>query len=217
MNFQNCPYCLHKKLYTLKNNYLKCKGCNRKFSPNKIQTDIQIIHYFCNNKNALETSKILKINYRTVHNRYKLFRKLCASYLENIYLNDVQEKNTYEEYYYFTQRCKNKKTKSIYDAINIIGFYSNNKVYTLLMPPLPKPLEETEDKSFEKYLHWHKIYSADKNCVELKNFWAFLEVHLKKYKGITATNFFYYLKECEYKFNFTFEKQVKILQEIYLI
>lgn len=217
MNFDNCPKCGCKKLYKLKNNYLKCKECNKKFSPQKYQLDFKIIDFFCNDYNVLETSQILNLNYRTVQNRYVLIRKLCASYLDDLYQNSVQEKSSYEEHYFFTQKDKKKKRKSIYDAINIIGFYSNNRVFTLLMSPLPKPINEQEDKSFEKYLQWHKIYSQENQTSVLKNFWIFLDESMKKYNGINPNNFFHYLKECEFKFNFSTHEQKSILENFFLV
>ena len=177
--------------------------------------DLNIIEYFCDNYHALDTSKELKINYRSVQNRYKIFRQLCVSYLEEIYQNSIQEHNSYEEHYYFTQRDKLKKTKTIYDAVNIIGFYSNGNVYTLLMPPLQKPMQTTEDINFEKYLQWHKLYSHEGYTSPLKEFWAFLDEEMKKYKGISKQNFFYYLKECEFKYNFSTQEQKEILKELY--
>lgn len=215
MNLTSCPFCKCVTLYLLKNDYFKCKACHKKFSPKKIQTDLAVIEYFCNDFHALQSSKDLKLNYRSVQNRYKLFRQLCVIYLEDIYQNSIQEHNAYEEYYYFTQRDKLKKSKSIYDAINIIGFYSNGKVYTLLMPPLPKLNQNTEDKSFEKYLQWHKLYLHDGYTSPLTEFWSFLDEKMKKYKGVSKQNFFYYLKECEFKYNFSKQQQKEILKEIY--
>jgi len=217
MKFNNCPFCHCPKLYTLKNSYLKCKECHRKFSPKKLELDLKIIDFFCDDYNALETSKVLKLNYRTVQNRFTLFRKLCTTYLDNLYQNSIVEKSSYEEHYFFTQKDKIKKSKSIYNAINIIGFYSNDIVFTLLMPPLPKPNDEFEDKSFEKYLKWHKIYSAENQTSVLREFWLFLDDSLKRYKGINPVNFIYYLKECEFKFNFSKNRQNAILKELFLL
>lgn len=216
MDLNECPKCKCKKLYLLKNDYLKCKNCHKKFSQIKIKNDLLIMNYFCNNYNALDVSNIMGLNYRSIQNRYSTFRLLCANYLEGLYQNSIQEHSSYEEYYYFTKRDKLKKRKTIYDAINIIGFYSNNRVYTLLMPNLPKPTNTPEDKSFEKYLHWHKLYSHEGYVSPLKEFWSFFENQMTKYRGVSKENFFYYLKESEFKYNFSKIEQENILKEIYL-
>lgn len=214
MEITHCPYCKSKRLYELKDDYKKCSSCHKKFSPRKIRTDYTIIEFFCNNISANKCAKALNINYRTVQNRYTLFRKLIANFLENEHYASIQDNSSYEEFYYFTDREKRKKKKSLYDAVNILGFYSNRKIFTLLMPKLPKYNTEEDNKIFERYLKWHKIYSANSYATPLNVFWKYLEENLKKYKGINEENFFYYLKECEFKFNYLHNKQIEILKEI---
>lgn len=215
MDIISCPYCKSKRLYNLQNNYKKCSYCTRKFSIKKIQTDYTIIDFFCNNINANKCAKILNINYRTVQNRYLIFRKLIATYLENEHYNSILDNSSYEEFYYFTSKEKKKKNKSLYNAINIIGFYSNRKIFTLLMPKLPEYNNQEDNQTFEKYLRWHKIYSQYSYSTPLNIFWKYLEENLKKYKGVNEKNFFLYLKECEFKFNYLQNKQIEILKEIY--
>mgnify|MGYP000135583775 CR=1 FL=1 len=215
MNIYKCPYCDYTKLYDLKNNYKKCASCKTKFSTNKVQTDIFCIEYFSNNINANKTSQILDLNYRTVQNRYTLFRKLIASFLDEEYNNSIKDNSSYEEYYYFPTTIQNKKKRSLFDATNIIGFYSNKKIYTLLMPKLPKYSSQTNTKDYEYYLKWHKLYSKNSYQTPLSIFWKYLEENLKKYKGVDEKNFFYYLKECEFKFNYLHNMQIEILKNLY--
>lgn len=210
----NCPKCEHPHLYDLKNNYKKCAKCYYKFSYTRYEQDFQIIKLFCSNKTALESSKVLNINYRTVSNKYMLFRKLIANHLQELYYQQPQDNSSYEEYYYFTQRQKEKKIKSLYEAINIIGFYANRKVFTLLMPPLTS-VHPDESESFERYLSWHKLQSQDAHKTPLKVFFLFCEQNLKKYKGINSKNFFYYLKECEFKYNYLINEQIELLCKLY--
>ncbi len=215
MEINKCPFCNAKRLYELKNNYKKCSSCYKKFSSKKIETDYIIISFFCNNISANKCAKILNLNYRTVQNRYILFRKLISIYLEKEYYSSVLDNSSYEEFYYFSQKEKNKKKKSLYNAINILGFYSNRKIFTLLMPQLPNYEKQEDSHTFEKYLKWHKINSQDSYKTPLSVFWKYLEENLKKYKGVNEKNFFYYLKECEFKFNYLQNKQIEILKEIF--
>lgn len=217
MEIKQCPYCKNKQLYTLKNGYKKCSSCYKKFSLKKLETDYTIIEFFCNNISANKCAKVLGLNYRTVQSRYVLFRKLISNYLEQEHYNSTQNQSSYEEFYYFTSREKQKKNKSLYDAINIIGFYSNKKIFTLLMPKLPQYNNEKDSKAYERYLKWHKIYSVDSKNTPLSIFWKYLEENLKKYKGVDETNFFYYLKECEFKFNYLHNKQIEILKNIFFL
>lgn len=215
MEIKQCPFCGSKRLYILKDNYKKCSYCSKKFSLKKVQKDFTIIEFFCNNISAHRCAKILNLNYRTVQNRYMLFRKLIANFLEEEHYNEVLDNSSYEEFYYFNEKEKKNKKKSLYDAVNILGFYSNRKIFTLLMPKLPRHDTSKGDKEFEQYLKWHKLYSHYSYATPLSVFWKYLEENLKKYKGINEKNFFYYLKECEFKFNFLQNRQIEILKDLY--
>ena len=61
-----CQNCNNTNFYILANDYIKCKKCAKKYSLKKLQKDDLIIIQFCENKNALEVSKELQINYITV-------------------------------------------------------------------------------------------------------------------------------------------------------
>ena len=211
----NCPKCQHSQLYTVQLHYKKCAKCHYKFSLKRYEQDLAIIKLFCSNKTAQEAAKALQINYRTVSKKYILFRRLIAQYLQEQYDTKAQDNSSYEEYYYFTQRQKNKRKKSLYEAINIIGFYSNKKVFTLLMPPLIRQEKEQSNENFERYLTWHKLQSQNAYKTPLKVFFAFCEQNLKKYKGVQKENFFYYLKECEFKYNYLLNEQIEILKQVY--
>ncbi len=85
------------------------------------------------------------------------------------------------------------------------------------MPPLVKSSLYEQDKKIEKYLSWHKLQSENAYKTPLNIFWAYLEQNLKKYKGINPNHFFYYLKECEFKYNFVLNQQIEILKKLYFI
>ncbi|MFV7790646.1 hypothetical protein ACNSOP_08820 [Aliarcobacter lanthieri] len=211
--FMICPNCEHKEFYTLANNYIKCKKCTKKLSLKKIAKEKFIIEKFCEDKNALQTAKELDLNYKTVKDRFDFFRKKIAIFLEDIYHSSIKDNTEYEEFYYIKNREKKKKRKSLSEAINIIGFYSNQRVYTLLMPKIGNRAFDIED-GFIQYLNWYKIHSQNAHQTKLNEFWKFLESNLRKYKGIDEDNFFYYLKEYEFKFNYIKSEQIEILNSI---
>ena len=208
-----CQNCNNTTFYTLANDYIKCKTCAKKYSLKKLQKDNLIIIQFCENKNALQVSKELEVNYKTIKDRFDIFRKKIALYLENAYNNSIHDYNEYEEFYYIKEREKKKKKKSLSESINIMGFYSNKKVYTLLMPKIGRRAFDIED-GFIQYLNWNKIHSLNSHQTNLNIFWKFLEDNLKKYKGFEEDNFFYYLKESEFKFNYTKDEQIEILRNL---
>lgn len=208
-----CQNCKNNSFYTLANDYIKCKKCAKKYSLKKLKKDLDIINGFWENLTALELSNNLKLNYKTVKNRYDEIRAKLSQFLEDEYNSMPKDYSEYEEYYYFTKKQKLNNVKSLYEAINIIGFYSNEKVYTLLMPNL-KHRRESLNNGYEEYLNWHKIYSRESYKTKLYDFWKYIEENLKKYKGIEYENFFFYLKECEFRFNYSKEKQLEILKNL---
>ena len=127
-----CKNCNNQTFYTLQNGYIKCKKCAKKYSVKKLQKDEAIVKAFCENQNALETSKELKTNYRTIKDRFDEYRHKIALYLEDEYNSSIKDYSEYEEFYYFKQRDKNKKKKNLYEAINIMGNNSRNNFFIFL-------------------------------------------------------------------------------------
>ena len=208
-----CKNCKNDSFYQLQNEYIKCKICAKKYSLKKLKTDENIIIGFWQDKTALELSKELNLNYKTIKSRFDEIRYKLSKFLEEEYYSMPKDYSEYEEFYYFSQKQKLQNIKSLYEAINIIGFYSNEKIYTLLMPNL-KHRRESKNEGFEEYLNWHKIYSQNSYKTKLYDFWKFLEENLKKYNGVSYESFFYYLKECEFKFNFEKNLQLTILKNL---
>ena len=216
-----CIFCGNEKLYRLKSGQLKCSSCGRKFSPQKIQRDLKAIECFCKNLTVAQASKLLELNYTTVKKRYEKIRELIAQFLEQEYQNTKVIE--YDEYIYL-QRSKKKTKENIFDAQDFLTFHYDNKVYNLLMPNLNRykdqfladGAEEIYFKEFSKFMMFNKISKIQKKQNIITQFWEFFEDFILKYKGVDRKNFFYYLKEAEFKFNYTQEEQRDILQRLKL-
>ncbi|WP_324170845.1 transposase [Sulfurimonas sp.] len=216
----NCIYCDNKKLYHLKSGQVKCSRCKKKFSLNKIKKDLALIEAFCEDLTANETAHRTNLNYVTITNRFKLFRVLIANYLEDKY----RDKNVieYDEYTYLPQSKKRVK-ENIFDAHNFITFHFEDQVFNLLMPSLhvykkqflDDAAEEAYFKEFSKYMMLNKISKTQKRENIITKFWLYFEDSILKYKGIENKNFFIYLKEIEFKFNYKKTKQKEILKALY--
>lgn len=212
----DCIYCNNKKLYILKTGQLKCSACKKKFSPGKVQKELGIIRCFCDDRTANQTAKELSINYVTVQKRYELFRSLIANFLEDVYKD--KSVTEYDEYIYLPQ-SKKKRKENIFDAQNFLTFHYDDKIYNLLMPNLKQYKNQFEDdganeiyfKEFSKFIMMNKISKTQKKENIITRFWLYFEESILKYKGISDENFFSYLKEIEFKFNYDKEKQKIIL------
>lgn len=214
-----CIYCQHTKLYKLKSAQVKCAKCQRKFSPKKIKTDQELVECFCENLSANEASKKLAINYVSVKKRYELFRTLIANFLEEEYQNKPTIE--YDEYIYL-EKSKKKVKENIFDAQNFLTFHYEDQVYNLLMPSLAKyknrflqdGAEDIYFKEFSKFMMLNKISKTKKRENLITQFWFYFEDAILKYKGVSSENFFYYLKEIEFKFNYTQKEQIEILNKL---
>ncbi len=214
-----CIYCHHEKLYLLKSGQLKCAKCKKKFSPKKIKADLELIECFCESLTINEASKKLDINYISAKKRYERFRQLIANFLEEAYKEKLVLE--YDEYIYL-EKSKKKVKENIFDAQNFLTFHYENRVYNLLMPNLNRYknqfLENGSDaiyfKEFSRFMMQNKISKTQKreNCIT--QFWLFFEESILKYKGVGSENFFYYLKEIEFKFNYEKSEQYEILRMI---
>lgn len=215
-----CIYCNNKKLYHLNSGQLKCSNCKKKFSVKKIETDLKIIECFCSDLNINEVSKKLDINYVTAKKRYDLFRQFIASRLED----EFRDKTVieYDEYIYL-EKSKRDIKENIFDAQNFLTFHYENKIYNLLMQNLnmyknqfmDDGADEAYFKEFSKYMMFNKISKIQKKENLITKFWIFFEKSILKYKGVRHENFFYYLKEIEFKFNYSKEVQKEILTHLY--
>jgi hypothetical protein len=216
-----CIYCGNKRLYTLKTKQLKCSACKRKFSLEKYEKDLKTIDYFTKGFSANRCAKELELSYISVKNRYEFFRKLIINFLEQEY----QNKNAleYDEYFYLP-KSKKKIKENIFDTQNFITFLYEDKVYNILMPELSRyksqfiedGLDEMYFKEFSKFMMLNKISKTKRIKNNITRFWEFFELEILKYKGVNYNNFFSYLKEIEFKFNYQIDEQKMILESLYI-
>jgi transposase len=205
---QICPECNSKHLYTLRNGYMKCSYCKKKYSLKKLQSNENVVQAFCQNITARQCHINLKLNYITVQNKYKKLRQFIVHYLDEQYTLKKQCSNEYDEYIYL-------KSKDIFEAQNFLTFIYENKIYNLMLPSLYKfKTYQESKKELSKFLFLNKIAKLQSKTSLITDFWSFLEEFLKKYKGVESANFIYYLKEAEFKFNYTQEEQIAILSDV---
>lgn len=214
-----CIYCGHTKLYKVSSSQYRCISCKRTYSYEKYAQGIAILNAFVENKSAHECALQLHLNYLTIKKVYQKLRLLLIKYSEELYTNQQETFSQYDEYYYLPT-SKRGKPKYLFDAIGILGMMYGKSIHTLLLPDQFAHLKNLEDTSIEKetyarYLNQHKVahYKSFDNA--LVDFWHFLETWLEHFKGVKKENFIYYLKEAEFKFNYTKEEQRLILETLW--
>ena len=78
---KQCPKCGNESLYTLKDSRFKCSACFYKFSPNRIEKDLKLLHYFSLEIPANKAVKDLGWSYHKVRNHYMDYRIEIFDYL----------------------------------------------------------------------------------------------------------------------------------------
>jgi len=210
-----CIYCKHTKLYKLANGHLKCALCKRKISPAKIEKTKQLIDAFCKNMTARVASKEYKFSYMTTKKYYDHIRLLITQYLEDQYNEHAGEIKEFDEYFYL-EKSKKKDENTIFDIQNFLTFDYGGKVYNILMPSLRKYRGVPYDQ-LSRFITFRRVAKLEHLDNTIIKFWNFFEENIKRYKGVDKENFIYYLKEAEFKFNYTQEEQKNILFSLYQI
>ena len=193
----SCIYCEHYILYKLKNGYYKCAKCKRKFSPKKIDRKAKILKGFLDELKPTEISEKYNISYATVVKEIKHIRRVIANICEEEFLKKENIKE-FEEYLYIPQSLK-RNPNSIYKAQNFLTIDYGGKIYNIMLSNMKnyKILTPKEIKSMFRQSRIIKIYEK----TLIKKFWLYFEEFIKRFKGISEEEFFYYLKEAEFRFN----------------
>ncbi len=193
----SCIYCNHYIIYKLNNGYYKCAKCKRKFSSKKIDRKAKILHSFLQTLSPGEIANKYNFSYASVVKEIQHIRKIMAKICEEEFLKKESIKE-FAEYLYIPKT--NKKQKSaIYKAQNFLTIDYGEKVYNILLSDMKayENLSPTEIKKLLTQSHIIKI----KTNITIPMFWEYFEEFIKKFKGIKNENFFFYLKEAEFRFN----------------
>ncbi|MDA3946213.1 MAG: transposase [Helicobacteraceae bacterium] len=216
-----CIYC-HHHLYLLKDGMLKCSECKTKYSPERVNKVMTLMHSFCHNENALQASKRLNLSYVSVYKYYNSFRYECARICEDAYDAIRHKPCEYEEYFYL-ERSKRNKKEAVFDAHNFLTFDYDGHLYTIVMPTLQKyrqqfiddNLEDLYASEFSRFKRKSRIINVSKHLNKIVEFWNYFENAILTYKGVSTESFPLYLKELEFKFNYDVQKQTELLEQYY--
>lgn len=193
----SCIYCGHYILYKLKDGNYKCAKCKRKFSSKKIERKAKILKGFIDELNPNQISKKYGISYASVVKEIQHIRKVVADICEREFLKkqDIKE---FEEYLY-VPKTKKGDINSIYKAQNFLTIDYGGKIYNILLSSM-KNYESLDAQEIKKIFNQSRIIKIKKK-EKIRKFWEYFENFITKFKGINEKNFFYYLKEAEFRFN----------------
>lgn len=183
----------------------------------------RLIEHFVAGATARATAEITGINRNTVRVFFLRLRKLIASRQPGYELSGEVEVDES----YFGGNRKGKRGRGAAGKVVVFGLLKRGgKVYTAIVPnartrtllPIIKetirPDSIVYTDTFKAYnaldvsaFHHHRInhskLSADQhNHINgIENFWNQAKRHLRRFNGIKKENFYWFLKECERRFN----------------
>ena len=235
---KTCIFCSKYGLYKLEDKRLKCKNCKKKYSLKKLKRDLEILYYFYLEISARKTAKELKLNYKTIQDRFMQFRKLIAEHC-----NKEAEKLKGEieiDESYFGGKRKGSRGRGAKNKTIVFGILERKgKIYTKIVENVSAEtlLNEIKNKtkkgsvfytdgwksyaSLEQYgkhnviRHDKDEFANQRNHINgIEGFWSFAKERFYKYHGINKKNYSFYLKEMEFRFNHRKESIFNLLFDI---
>lgn len=183
----------------------------------------RLIEHFVAGTTARAAAELVDVQRTTAITFYQRLRKLIASKLPSYELSGEVEADES----YFGGRRKGKRGRGAAGKVPVFGLLKRRgKVYTAIIPnattdTLMDIIEEkvTPDSivytdSFFAYdaldvsdfhherINHSKLFADKQNHINgIENFWNQAKRHMRRFNGVPQQHFYWYLKECEWRFN----------------
>ena len=190
----------------------------------------KLLEHFVAGTTARASAELLDIQPNTAIRFYNHLRQIIASRIPSYRLDGEVEVDES----YFGGRRKGKRGRGAAGKVAVFGLLKRGgKVCTAIIPDaktdtlLPIIQEKVEPDSvvytdtFNAYnaldvtdfhhmrINHSKLFADRENHINgIENFWNQSKRHLRKFNGIKKENFFWFLKECEWRFNGGNHKQL---------
>lgn len=184
---------------------------------------MRLIEHFVAGATARAAGEIVGVQANTSARFYMRLRHLIASKLPSYELNGEVEADES----YFGGVRKGKRGRGAAGKVAVFGLLKRGgKVYTAIIPNtktetlLPIIQEKVQPDSivytdtFSAYnaldvsdfhhsrINHSELFADKQNHINgIENFWNQAKRHLRRFNGIKPDNFYYFLKECEWRFN----------------
>ena len=190
----------------------------------------RLIEYFVAGATARATADLMGVQPNTAIRFFMRLRQLIASKLPSYELSGEVEADES----YFGGVRKGKRGRGAAGKVAVFGLLKRGgKVYTAIIPNtktetlLPIIQERIEPDSIvytdalsaynaldvsdfhHMRINHSQLFADRQNHINgIENFWNQAKRHLRRFNGIKADNFYWFLKECEWRFNGGSHKQL---------
>ncbi|MDD5406357.1 MAG: hypothetical protein PHE73_05380 [Sulfurovaceae bacterium] len=140
-------------------------------------------------------------------------RRSIAAYADGVYNQHLHLVSEFDEYFYLPKSIRgNHDTVSKIE--NFLTLCFEEKIYNIMMPSPMRYTNVMDETLVGKFLRYHKVAKLQKSVNSITAFWDFFETFISKFRGVSHNEFYYYLKEAEFLFNYTKDEQLRILNEL---
>ena len=183
----------------------------------------KLIDHFVAGSTARAAAEVVGVQANTAIRFFMRLRQLIASKLPSYRLSGEVE---VDESYFGGVR-KGKRGRGAAGKVAVFGLLKRGgKVYTAIIPNartetlLPIIQEKVEPDSIvytdtfgaynaldisdfhHRRINHSRLFADERNHINgIENFWNQAKRHMRKYNGIKSDNFYWFLKECEWRFN----------------
>lgn len=183
----------------------------------------RLIEHFVAGTTARAASELIGVQANTAIRFFMRLRQLIASKLPSYQLSGEVEADES----YFGGKRKGKRGRGSAGKVAVFGLLKRGgKVYTAIIPNaktetlLPIIQQKVQPDSivytdtFRSYnaldisefhhmrINHSELFADQTNHINgIENFWNQAKRHMRKFNGIKADNFYWFLKECEWRFN----------------
>lgn len=183
----------------------------------------KLIEHFVSGATARAASEVVGVNVKTATAFFMRLRQLIASNLPSYELSGEVEADES----YFGGVRKGTRGRGAAGKVAVFGLLKRGgKVYTAIIPNaktetllpiiqekvMPDSIVYTDyftsynaldvSEFYHRRINHSKLFARGKNHINgIENFWNQAKRQLRKFNGIKKENFYWFLKECEWRFN----------------
>lgn len=185
----------------------------------------KLMEHFVAGTTARTAASLVEVNRNTATKYYRNWRALIASNIEDA---STLEGEVEADESYFGGRRKGKRGRGAGGKTPVFGLLKRKgRVYTTviddtktatLMPIIhkkvvPDSIVYTDtyrsynaldvSKFHHERINHSKLFAHQHNHINgIENFWNQAKRHMRKFNGVPKSNFYFFIKECEWRFNF---------------
>jgi transposase-like protein len=200
----------------------------------------QIVKYFSLDLEAKKVAHLTRLNRNTINRYFNLIRNRIAEFCETE--TPFRGEIEVDESFFGARRVKGKRGRGAGSKTIVFGILQRGgKVYTEIVPDCakatlqaiirgkvnPKSIIHSDkwrgynglvDLGYKKHYrvhHQNNEFAKGKRHINgIESFWSFAKNRIIKFHGVSKSNFYFHLKECEFRFNYKSENIYQLILKL---